>query len=295
MPLVFGGRIISRILKAASLVTIVLALAFVARVCRAADESGYSLHLVDRGLLRERLASGVVPQSQREAVLEREFRDAGCTVSEEPVTKKSGNVICELHGNTNSTVTVGAHFDFADRGQGVVDDWTGASMLVSLFQALRPEQLKHSYQFIGFTQEEVGLLGSTRHVKEVKKEGGILPEAFVNLECLGLGQPKVWVHRSNPILVQRLLEVAAAMHVPVQGINVDNVGDDDTHPFFSSKVPVISIHSITQQTFSILHSPKDNISAIDETVYYDTYRLAAFYLLYLDRMLPVTGIPQFTK
>ena len=65
-------------------------------------------------------------------------------------------------------------------------------------------------------------------------------------------------------------------------MDVDQVGDDDTHPFFSKHIPVISIHSITQETLPILHSNRDRVDAINLDDYYQTYKLAAYYLAYLD-------------
>jgi hypothetical protein len=51
-------------------------------------------------------------------------------------------------------------------------------------------------------------------------------------------------------------------------------------------MPVICIHSVTQETIGILHSNRDNLSAINLDDYYTTYRLVAFYLEYLDLKLP---------
>ena len=68
-------------------------------------------------------------------------------------------------------------------------------------------------------------------------------------------------------------------------MNVDGVGDDDTHSFLYAKIPVISIHSITPDTFRLLHSPKDRVDAIHLDEYYDSYKLVAFYLAYLDQKL----------
>jgi hypothetical protein len=65
---------------------------------------------------------------------------------------------------------------------------------------------------------------------------------------------------------------------------VDRVGDDDSHPFLNAKIPVITIHSITQDTFSILHTPRDNLKAIHQDEYYAAYRLAAALLAYLDEL-----------
>ncbi len=96
------------------------------------------------------------------------------------------------------------------------------------------------------SQRERGLVGSSLYVKLLTTQEKALIRAFVNLECLGLTPPKVWVPRSTPALVTRLSEVATALHIPLDGVDVSKVGDDDTHPFYSARVPVVSIHSITE-------------------------------------------------
>ncbi len=135
---------------------------------------------------------------------------------------------------------------------------------------------------MAFAAEEHGLTGSTRYVKELTAEQRTQVKAFVNLECLGLTSTKVWVHRSTPFLVDRLIDTARGMEMKVEGVNVEQIGDDDTHPFLSAKIPVISIHSVTQATLGILHSTRDNESAIHFDDYYASYKLIAFYLGLLD-------------
>ncbi len=108
-----------------------------------------------------------------------------------------------------------------------MDDWSGAALLPSLYQSLKlTEHRKHTYEFVAFTAEERGLVGSTRYVKELGPERRGTVKAFVNLECLGLTTPKVWVSRSTPNLVRLLGEIADATKTPIQGVNVDKVGDE---------------------------------------------------------------------
>jgi len=242
------------------------------------------VYLVNEALLKQRLESGVVTARQREAAIRDLFSAAGCSTEEERVDRHSGNVICTLPGETSSTIVVGGHFDFAERGKGIVDDWSGVSLLPSLYQALRTRPRLHTYVFVAFAAEERGLVGSSKYVKHLTAGQKALIRAFVNLECLGLSPVKVWVHRSTPALVARLSEVARATGVGIQEVDVERVGDDDTHPFFSAHIPVISIHSVTQETLPILHSARDNLSAIHFDDYYAAYRLAAFYLAYPDAM-----------
>ncbi len=45
------------------------------------------------------------------------------------------------------------------------------------------------------------------------------------------------------------------------------------------------LHSVTQDRFGILHSSLDDLAAVRLNDYYDTYRLLAAYLAYLDTAL----------
>jgi len=76
--------------------------------------------------------------------------------------------------------------------------------------------------------------------------------------------------------------VAGAMKLPLAGVDVDDVGTTDSESFANYKIPRITIHTITRQTWPILHSAKDNFSAVKMEDYYDTYRLLAAYLAFLD-------------
>ena len=79
--------------------------------------------------------------------------------------------------------------------------------------------------------------------------------------------------------------IAQAMKLPIGVVNVDQVGSTDSEPFAKYKIPRITIHSVTQETWPILHSDKDKLSAIKMDDYYATYRLLAGYLAYLDTYL----------
>jgi hypothetical protein len=63
------------------------------------------------------------------------FAGAGCgQVIEQPVKwSRQGNVVCTLPGKGEGTIVVGAHFDKSN-ALGVVDNWSGASLLPSLYQ-----------------------------------------------------------------------------------------------------------------------------------------------------------------
>ena len=229
-----------------------------------------------------RLERGAVPAKARRATIRTLFEEAGCAVEEQPVGRDSANVVCTMQVESDSMIIAGGHFDFAEHGQGMVDDWSGAALLPSLYEALKGVARRHTFVFVAFAEEETGLIGSSRYVKELSKEQRARVQAFVNLECLGLGPTKVWVHRATPALVSRLAEVANSIHAPVGEMDVEKVGDDDSHPFVSAHMPVITLHSITQESLKILHSNRDRQDAIHPDDYYSSYKLAAIYLAYLD-------------
>jgi hypothetical protein len=117
---------------------------------------------VSQQVIIQRLQRLRKKNAEREIELSTIFHEAGCETDQlrEQVVRRNDppNVICTLPGSTNSLIIVAAHFDHADAGMGAVDDWSGASLLPSLYQALRDVPRGHTFVFIGFTDEEDGLL-----------------------------------------------------------------------------------------------------------------------------------------
>ena len=52
------------------------------------------------------------------------------------------------------------------------------------------------------------------------------------------------------------------------------------------KRQVLSLHSVTQETWPIINGSKDVWSAVSWKDYYDSYRLISALLVYLDQNLP---------
>lgn len=249
-----------------------------------------NLKLVPLQTIEERLRSAPRPNPQREAALKKMFEAAGCPdadISEQPVDfGQPPNLICKLPGKERSIIIVGGHLDKVRRGDGIVDDWSGASMLPSLYQTLSGAGRKHTMLFIGFTEEEKGLVGSKFYVRHLSLGFVRRIRAMVNLECLGLNPPEVWQDHAAPALLSRLNHAARAMGINVPGIDLERVGRDDAMSFRHRNAPTITIHSLSQSTLRVLHSPKDNFSAEHINDYYESYTLVAKYLEYLDSTLP---------
>ncbi len=252
---------------------------------------------VSREVVQVRLGKYTGNNKQREATLKQMFVKAGCDdqhLSEQPVKgSKLPNVICLLPGSSDKVIIVGAHFDRVSEGDGVVDNWSGASLLPSLYEAVKTEPRKHTYIFIGFTDEEQGKVGSRFYARQMTKEQVAATDAMVNMDTLGLASTEVWASHSDKRLTGALTYIAKQLNVPITGVNVDQVGSSDAEPFSERKIPRITIHSLTQETWNahILHTSKDKLSAMRLDDYYQTYRLLAAYIAFLDQFASVPAAP----
>ena len=242
-------------------------------------------------LIQQRLEMVSRKPSERKSTLESLFDQAGCGEeyrSEQPVHgPKEPNIICTLQSDASGpgTIVVGGHWDFVNDGTGAVDDWSGAALLPSLYQSLRAVPRRHRFIFVAFAAEETGLTGSSKFVGKLSAEERKNIRAMINLECLGMEPPEVWASRADKTLVNDYAVVARSLGLAVAGVNVDRVGDDDSHPFLAAGIPVLTMHSVTSANLHILHSPADNLKAINHEHYYAAYRFAAVYLAYLDNAL----------
>lgn len=240
-------------------------------------------HPVDQETIMARLASAPVKNGDRQQALVEMFQKVGCKPELQPLPgSKFSNVICVLPGSSEDTVIVGGHFDKVDRGNGIVDDWSGASLLPSLYQSLKDERRHHTFIFVGFASEEEGLIGSRYYVKHMSAEARSHTKEMINLECLGMNPPEVWASHSDTQLLNALEIVAKAMKIPLTAVNVEQVGTADSESFAAAKIPRTTIHSVDQKTLSVLHSSMDNLKAIHPDLYYESYRLVAGYLAAVD-------------
>lgn len=235
--------------------------------------------------LTRRISAVPIKNQDRSARLEEMFKEVGCAgerLTRGRVTKHWNNIVCTLPGTSDEIIVVGAHYDHVDAGEGAIDNWSGSSLLPSLYESVAEQQRHFTYMFVGFAEEEKGLVGARAFVKDLGKERLPKVKAMINIDCVGMTEPKVWVARSDKQLTRMVGQIAAAAKIPVSGMNVDNVGNTDSHPFSEKKIPVLDIHSITTETFPILHTNQDSLRAVVMQHYFEAYRLLAATLIYVD-------------
>ncbi|MDA1314945.1 MAG: M28 family peptidase [Acidobacteria bacterium] len=176
---------------------------------------------VEKDVVEQRFRRNKFGNGKRSKEVTTLFEETGCPrehLSLEKVKRSSNpNVACTLPGTTDAVIVVGAHFDAVETSSGAIDNWSGASLLPSLYFSLSHPQRKHTFVFIGFTDEEKGLFGSKFYVKQLTDEAKSKVRAMINLDTLGLSPTKIGVSGANPGLVDAIGTVAGAMKLPMSG------------------------------------------------------------------------------
>jgi hypothetical protein len=193
------------------------------------------------------------------------------------------NVIALLPGKSPECIVVGAHTDFTMGGMGVIDDWSGASMLANIAQTLGPLPRNHTFLFIGFTLEEAGAVGSSRYVRRLSLQEKNNIRAMVNLDCLGVSKTFLWRTGSADALEALASRVAADEKVALTARQLTNVGAD-SDAFMAAGIPAITFDSLTAADFDLIDSPRDRFEAINPANYVEQYHFLVHYLLALDQM-----------
>lgn len=269
-------------------------------MCAVCSPAQVQLRLASREVIEGHLKSFSTKNRERELMIRKWLAEAGCkesNLSEQSLERRlPPNVICVLPGETAEVILVGAHTDHVDSfGDGVVDNWTGASLLPSLLYSLSAQPRRHTFVFVGFSAEEKGLVGSAYYAEHLTPERRVRIEGVVNLDSLGLGPTEVWATHADKTLLDALASVAAASKLPATAMNVDQVGSADSESFAPYHIPRITLHSVTQETWPVLHSVRDKLDAIKMKEYYDSYHLIAAYLAYLDGALGKVGGTKASK
>ncbi|CAN5892038.1 hypothetical protein BH23PLA1_BH23PLA1_33740 [soil metagenome] len=194
----------------------------------------------------------------------------------------SHNVIMTKPGTTDDVIVIGGHLDKVEPGDGVIDDWSGASMTTNLYQVFKSFPTDHTMVFIGFAYEEQGLLGSRLYVNSLTVEERSKVKAMVNLECLGVGGPFVWSNGSTDSLERLAHKVAEQAELPLKSHVILGVGADSI-PFERAGIATITFDGLPLDQMHLIHSPLDTFEQIDPECYIKTFQLVSRFLVALDR------------
>jgi len=250
-------------------------------------QSGVDYSRLDRDDIFRRLRKVTTGTAERRDMLKSLFEEAGCRdekLTEQPVEGgEAPNLVCTLQGDTASRIIVGARFDAGSAKGGVIDNWTGAALLPSLYQSLYSRPRRHTIVFVAlFSGGEKKHLGARSYTKSMSKGEAKDVAAMVELRGLGLTRTLSWQFGHDQILATLLNSVSESVMLPVDRIEPNKLGRVDASFFSKRNIPSLVIHSVSKYNHDILKGPDDSLDAVKLNEYYETYLVTASYLAFLD-------------
>jgi hypothetical protein len=201
------------------------------------------------------------------------------------------NLLCLWPGKSKGTIVVVAHYEHDGRGEGALDDWSGAVLLPFLYQALQGQPRQNTYVFL----ECWKAAGADAWFKSLSKEDRKRILAVIDLDGLGLSYTRFFttfspfetVPAASTHLQTELLWAALSdglTQAPEEASPHHWLSVDPTDPFRAMMIPSIIVHSVPPDQSRVPGSAADIASAVDGNAYFTTYHLLCAYLTSLDRV-----------
>ncbi|MDX6768897.1 MAG: M20/M25/M40 family metallo-hydrolase [Elusimicrobiota bacterium] len=235
--------------------------------------------------LTSRVARSPLTNRERMDALIELFKLGGATDADivlQDAGRGASNVIVTKRGRSDRVIVVGAHYDKVHEGRGVIDNWTGSTLVANLHQAFHGVDTEATIVFIAFAREEEGLIGASQYVRSLSREQRAKIDAMVNLDTLAVDGTFAWQGNSTQVLVDRIVQVAAATNHPAQAARLTG-GDADSSVFRRAGIPAVTVFGASQDViFDIIHSENDNMAAFNFVHYKNAYELVIEVLKSLD-------------
>lgn len=211
------------------------------------------------------------------------FEKMGATSADISIDKYKDveNLVVKKSGASQEKIIIGAHYDKVSAGCGALDNWSGVVALAHLYKSLKTYQLKKTVLFVAFGKEESGLVGSRAMVAGIAKDQLTQYCEMINIDSLGLAGPQVADNMSSKKLSDLVAGIAKEMKLPFSHANIAGA-DSDSSSFIAKNIPSITIHGMSSDWPSILHSANDQASKVNPSSVYLGYRLALILTVYLD-------------
>lgn len=202
--------------------------------------------------------------------LRAEFLDLGYEVSEHQYAT-GANFVASRGNNFQDFIIVSAHLDSVGNA-GADDDGTGMVTVMAVAKALKNLPLKMGVRFLGFDQEERGLLGSKAYASHLATEGAIDQlQGVFNLEMTGFdGDRDSAIHvidcnenRSSD-LTEMVEQTISEIGSPVKKVQAcTNRSDHASFWRYDRPAIVISQNFFGGDSNPCYHAQCDTISRID--------------------------------
>lgn len=198
------------------------------------------------------------------------------------------NIVATINGTSNRTIILGAHYDSAVSAQGAAyDDGTGTMLMLHVARAAATRDWNHTLIFVGFDQEEAGLVGST-HMANALRDAG--QDVFmINFDMVGINWPaKNAGAGDRPInayfgaddetpLIQEWVAAADDLGYPDEATTQSTglgSGSSDHGPFRAAGFPALWVRGALIGTYPAYHN-LDTVEAMTVAVGGDEAMLEA--------------------
>jgi len=220
------------------------------------------------------LSSSPCKNVDRLAAAKALFRNFGAPESDVYVDahKRVENLVIRKQGTSEETIVIGAHYDKSPEGCGAVDNWTGIVALAHTYRSVKDVAFRKTILFVAFGREEDGMVGSRAMVDAIGSDQVSQYCAMINIDSLGLAPPQVLDNASTKKLTGLAADIAKNMKMPFGHAIVQNA-DSDSSSFVRKKIPAVTIHGMSNNWRSILHSGNDQVSKVNPLSVYLGYRL----------------------
>jgi len=143
-------------------------------------------------------------------------------------------------------IYIGAHYDSVQWGPGANDNASGTAVLLEAARLLANEPFSPTLTFIAFGAEEMSLGGSSYFAGYMPPLDQYVARGMINMDCVGWGTAQAigFANASAEPLVQKAVDNAAALNIPVDVVKVAN---SDHASFSQVKIPAVILYSYTPE------------------------------------------------
>ena len=223
---------------------------------------------IDQRELRAMVSDGVekilgVNINVKDAVelVNREAKRAKITIEQDEYTGVSHNVVLDLKGKSEKTITLTAHYDSTSLSQGAYDNMSGSVGLIAMAAYFSKLPLKHGLRFIWCGSEERGLRGSKAYVATASEEELSNVVLNVNLDMIGCVMGKFIACCTSE---NRLTDYISYMgdELGFQVKAYQDVYSSDSTPFADKGIPAVSFARACPPSTGTIHNSYDTAKLI---------------------------------
>ncbi|WP_172384628.1 M28 family metallopeptidase [Streptomyces sp. MNP-20] len=142
-------------------------------------------------------------------------------------------------GDPNQVIMSGSHLDSVSRGAGINDNGSGSSAVLETALAVSREQYKPTkhLRFAWWGAEELGLVGSSYHVRNLPAAERTKIKGYLNFDMIGSPNPGYFVYDDDPTIERTFKTYYSGLNI---GTEPEREGDgrSDHTPFKNAGVPV---------------------------------------------------------